>query len=78
VDVFSGCHYDDFESLDKDLLSQLCSFLELFDQVITTLSDETQPTLHQVIPLRIILMDHCAPKGEDSSNIKKLKQFLRK
>ncbi|CAF2914595.1 unnamed protein product, partial [Rotaria sp. Silwood2] len=66
VDIFNDSHYDNFESLDKDLLSHICNFLQVFDEIITTLSDETQPTLHKVIPLRMVLIDHCVPKAKDS------------
>ncbi len=78
IDVFSGSHSHDFESIDKGLLSDLCEFLQRFDQVITILSDETQPTLYKVIPLRNLLIDHCVSKPDDTSGMKKIKDFLSK
>ncbi|CAF2229394.1 unnamed protein product, partial [Rotaria magnacalcarata] len=77
VDAFSGSHYNDFESLDKDLLYHFCEFLRSFDEVITTLSEETQPTLHKVIPLRCFLINHCTPKPDDISGMMKIKLFLQ-
>ncbi|CAF3377684.1 unnamed protein product [Rotaria socialis] len=77
VDAFSGSHYNDFESLDKDLLYQLYEFLRSFDEVITTLSEETQPALHKVIPLQCFLINHCTPKTEDISGMMKIKLFLK-
>ncbi|CAF3071012.1 unnamed protein product [Rotaria sp. Silwood2] len=65
IDVFSGSHSNNFESIDRDLLSDLCQFLQRFDQIITILSDETQPNLYKVIPLRDILIDHCVSKSDD-------------
>ncbi|CAF4038052.1 unnamed protein product [Rotaria sp. Silwood1] len=76
IDIFCGSHYHDFESIDKDLLQKICEFLQPFDETITILSDESQPTLHKVIPLRKFLIEHCVPKQEDLPGIKKLKQFL--
>ncbi|CAF4556800.1 unnamed protein product, partial [Rotaria socialis] len=77
VDAFSGSHYNGFESLDKDLLYQLCEFIRSFDEVITTLSEETQPTLHKVIPLRCLLINHCTQKPDDISGMMKIKLFLQ-
>ncbi|CAF3281405.1 unnamed protein product [Rotaria sp. Silwood2] len=77
IDTFSGSNYNDFESIDQDLLSHICDFLRVFDDVIKTLNDETQPTLHKVIPLRMALNNHCAPKADDSLSIIKLKEFLK-
>ncbi|CAF4234931.1 unnamed protein product, partial [Rotaria socialis] len=48
VDIFSDSHYDNFESIDKDLLSHICNFLQVLEKAITTLSDETQSTLNKV------------------------------
>lgn len=78
IDVFSGSHGQDFESIDKDLLSDLCEFLKRFDQVIEILSDETQPTLHKVIPLRILLINHCEINPDDKPGMKMVKRFLSK
>ncbi len=78
IDVLSGSHYEDFELLDKDLLCQICEFLQKFDEVITILSDKKEPTLHKVIPLRIFLLNHCVAKPEDLSGILTIKQFLSK
>ncbi|CAF3394488.1 unnamed protein product, partial [Rotaria sp. Silwood2] len=60
----------------SDLLQKICEFRQPFDETITILSDESQPTLHKVISLRKFLIEHCVPKQEDLPGIKKLKQFL--
>ncbi|CAF1449139.1 unnamed protein product [Rotaria sp. Silwood1] len=44
MDIFSGSHYNDFESIDKDLLSLICDFLRVFDEIITTLNDAALAT----------------------------------
>lgn len=66
-----------FDSIDRDLLNDICEFLKPFDEVIAILSDEKQPTLHKVIPLRSFLTKHCNEKQDDILAMKKLKRFIR-
>ncbi|CAF5155831.1 unnamed protein product, partial [Rotaria sp. Silwood1] len=64
------------QSIEKDLLSHIGDFLKVFDDMIRTLNDETQPTLHKLIPLRMVLINHCSPKADDALSIIILKKFL--
>lgn len=74
--VINNNFIDYLTGIDKELLEELCNFLELFDQVINQLSDEERPTMHKVLPLRQLLLDHCEIKAEDSDGLKELKFFL--
>ncbi|CAF4085749.1 unnamed protein product [Rotaria sordida] len=67
---------DSLGAIDKDLLEKLCVFLKLFDQAIIQLSDEDKPTIHQVIPIRQLLINHCEIKYDDSDGLKEVKHFL--
>lgn len=77
-DNFSDSYFTEFVSLNKDLLLYICEFLQTFDQTIKSLSDEKQPTIHKVVPLRKFLINHCAQKPEDAPGIRSIKGFLRK
>ncbi|CAF4341330.1 unnamed protein product, partial [Rotaria magnacalcarata] len=59
-------------AIDKELLEELCTFLKIFDQVIDALSEEEKPTMHKVIPVRQLLLNHCDLKYEDSGELKEL------
>lgn len=74
--ILSKHFMDDFIFIDKDLLKELCDFLELFDRVIKDFSEEERPTLHLVIPYRQLLIDHCTIKYDDSVGLKELKLFI--
>jgi len=76
--VINNNFMDYLSDIDKELLEELCVFLELFDQVINQLSDEERPTMHKVVALRQLLLDHCELKSEDSDGLKELKLFLGK
>ena len=65
-------------AIDKDLLEELCIFLQLFDQAINQLSDEDKPTIHQVIPIRQLLINHCEVALDDSDGLKEVKNFVGK
>ncbi|CAF4940274.1 unnamed protein product [Rotaria sp. Silwood1] len=67
---------DSLAAIDKDLLEELCVFLKLFDQAIIQLSDEDKPTIHQVILIRQLLINHCEVKYDDSDGLKAIKYFL--
>ncbi|CAF4171703.1 unnamed protein product [Rotaria sp. Silwood2] len=51
-------------------------FLKLFDQAIDQLSDEDKPTIHQVIPIRQLLINYCEVKVDDSDGLKEVKCFV--
>ncbi|CAF1548897.1 unnamed protein product, partial [Adineta ricciae] len=67
---------DDFVSIDKELMKELCDFLELFDRVINDFSEEERPTSDLVIPYRQLLIDHCKINRDDSVGLKELKLFI--
>lgn len=69
-------YIDYFTSIDKELLEEVCRFLKLFDKAINQLSEEERPTMHMVLPIRQLLLNHCEPKVEDSAELKELKLFL--
>ena len=76
--VFSGSHSLYFESIDKDLLSDVCEFLQRSVQITATLSDKTKPVLFKVVSLSNQLIDYCLSKSDEISGMKKLKSFLSK
>jgi hypothetical protein len=69
---------DDYNMVDKELLDDVCDFLEAFDEVLDALNEDKQPCLHRVIPLRQQLINKCEVKEVDSSAIIQLKVFLGK
>ncbi len=74
--VLNNNYLSYFTLIDKDLLEEVCKFLELFDEVINKLSQEERPTMYMVIPLRQPLLHHCQSQFEDSTELKELKSFL--
>ncbi|CAF4131697.1 unnamed protein product [Rotaria sordida] len=78
VGVINKNLIDCLAAIDKDLLEELCVFLKLFDQAIDQLSDEDKPTIHQVIPIRQLLINHYEIKCDDSNGIKEIKRFVGK
>ncbi|CAF1283129.1 unnamed protein product [Rotaria magnacalcarata] len=74
--VLSSGYIDYLTGVDKDLLEEVCQFLIVFDNAINQLSEEERPTMHQVLPIRQLLIDHCEVIFEDSSELKELKLFL--
>ncbi|CAF3656976.1 unnamed protein product [Rotaria socialis] len=74
--VLNSGYIDYLTSVDKDLLKEVCRFLIVFDNAIDQLSAEERPTMHQALPIRQLLIDHCEVKFEDSSELKELKLFL--
>lgn len=67
---------DDYNMIDKELLDEICDFLEAFDEVIIALNEDKQPSLHRVLPLRQHLLNKCEVKEGDSMAIIQLKVFL--
>ncbi len=69
---------ENYNAIEKDLLDNVCDFLEPFQEVINALSEDQQPCLHRVMPLRQCLIDQCNQNESDSSVIIQLKSFLGK
>ncbi|CAF4448896.1 unnamed protein product, partial [Rotaria socialis] len=63
-------------AIDKELLEEVCVFLKPFDRAIVELSEEEKPTMHKVIPIRQLLLNHCDLKYADSDELKELKFFV--
>ncbi|CAF3417542.1 unnamed protein product [Rotaria socialis] len=74
--VLNNNYLSYFTVIDKELLEEVCKFLELFEEVINKLSQEERPTIYMVIPLRQLLINHCEPQFEDTAELKELKVFL--
>ncbi|CAF2003862.1 unnamed protein product [Rotaria magnacalcarata] len=67
---------DSFNLIDKKSLDDICCFLQPFDEVIQSLSEDHRPTLHKVIPYRQCLINKCEINEEDSTVIAELQAFL--
>ncbi|CAM4952529.1 unnamed protein product [Rotaria socialis] len=63
-------------AIDKELLEEVCVFLKPFDRAIVELSEEEKPTMHKVIPIRQLLLNHYDLKYADSDELKELKFFV--
>lgn len=74
--IISSSYLNDYLSIDKDFLQQICDFLAPFDEVIVQLSDTKRPNLHRVLPLRQYLINLCERKDDDPNGIQQLKTFL--
>ena len=57
-----------YSTIDREILQQICDFISIFDEVIDKLSDDSQPTIHRVIPLRQHLIDVCSMLDNDNDN----------
>jgi len=67
---------NDYELIDKDLLSQICLFLKPFEEVIEQLSSDTKPTIYKVLPFKQCLLNHCKLQPDDHDGIRQIKTFL--
>ncbi|CAF4349311.1 unnamed protein product [Rotaria socialis] len=67
---------NDYESIDKDLLSYICSFLKPFEEVIEQLSSDTKPTIYKVLPFKQYLLNQCKFHSDDHDGIQQIKIFL--
>ncbi|CAF1448781.1 unnamed protein product [Rotaria sordida] len=88
LDLFQDCFFqlpeiilnskmmDNYNLIDKELLDDICKFLEPFQEVIDSLNVDQEPTLHRVIPLRQYLIKKCDVQEGDSVAIIQLKIFL--
>ncbi|CAF4996325.1 unnamed protein product, partial [Rotaria socialis] len=65
--VLNNNYLSYFTVIDKELLEEVCKFLELFEEVINKLNQEERPTIYMVIPLRQLLINHCEPQFEDTA-----------
>jgi hypothetical protein len=66
----------DYNSIDKQLLDDICRLLQPFEEVIEALSEDHRPSLHRVIPLRHCPINKCEINEEDSTAVSELKLFL--
>ncbi len=69
---------DSYSLIDKEILDDICRFLQPFEEVIEALSEDHRPSLHRVIPLRQCLINKCEINEEDSTAVAELKVFLGK
>ncbi|CAM4876624.1 unnamed protein product [Rotaria socialis] len=67
---------ENYNVIEKELLDDICNFLEPFQDVINALSKDRQPCLHRLMPHGQCLVEHCHKKETDSSVIMQLKSFL--
>lgn len=67
---------NDYESIDKDLLSYICSFLKPFETIFNELSSDTKPTIYKVLPFKSYLLNHCKIHIDDHDGIQQIKTFL--
>ncbi|CAF4341125.1 unnamed protein product [Rotaria socialis] len=67
---------ENYNAIEKDLLDDICNFLEPFQDVINDLSKDRQPCRHQVMSHRQCLIEHCYQKETDSTVIMELKSFV--
>jgi len=67
---------NEYESIDKDLLSYICLFLKPFDEVLEQFSSDTKPTIYKVLPFKQYLLNHCKIHPDDHDGIQQVKTFL--
>lgn len=67
---------NDYNLIDKQVLDDICGFLEPLQEVLDALSEDQQPSLYRVLPLRKALINLCEAKEIDSDAIIQLKIFL--
>ncbi|CAF1523574.1 unnamed protein product, partial [Rotaria sp. Silwood1] len=67
---------NDYSLIEKELLDDICNYLEPFQEILDAVSEDQQPSLHRVIPLRQYLMNKCEVKEEDSATIIRLEVLL--
>ena len=61
--------------LDKEFLEKLCSFLEVFDDVIEQLRHGKLSTIYKILPFRRLL-DESEIKPNDSDGLKAMNFYL--
>lgn len=69
---------NNYNSIDKEILDCICEFLDPFQEVIEALSEDQEPTLHRVLPLRQCLINKCNVTENDIPAVIQLKIFLGK
>jgi hypothetical protein len=75
-DVLDRALMNDYECIDKDLLSYICKFLEPFEEVIQQLSSDTKPTIYKVLPFKQYLLNECRIHPDDHDGVQQVKTFL--
>ena len=76
VDVLDSNVMNNYELIDKNLLTGVCVFLKEFGQTIVHISSDTKPTIYQVLPFRQYLLNHCKIHPDDHDGIQQIKIFL--
>ncbi|CAF3571137.1 unnamed protein product [Rotaria socialis] len=76
--VLERAFMNDYESIDKDLLSCICLFLKPFEEVIEQFSSDTKPTIYKVLPFKQYLSNHCKIHADDHDGTQQVKTFLEK
>lgn len=76
--VLESTNISNYNSVDEELLKQVCAFFSKFEQVIKELSDDQRPTIYRVIPLRRFLINACQIESDDLPGLHKVKMFLGK
>jgi hypothetical protein len=74
--VLDRAFMNDYECIDKDLLSYICKFLQPFDEAIEQLSFDTKPTIYKVLPFKQYLLNECKIHPDDHDGIQQVKTFL--
>ncbi|CAF3815864.1 unnamed protein product, partial [Rotaria sp. Silwood1] len=55
---------NDYNLIEKELLDDICNYLEPFQEILDAVSEDQQPSLHRIIPLRQYLMNKCEEKQQ--------------
>ena len=72
VGVLNNNVMNNYELIDKDLLTSVCVFLQEFDQAIAHLSSDTKPAIYKVLPFKL---NHCKIHPGDHDGIQQIKIF---
>jgi len=66
-----------YSLINRQILREICNFINTFDEVMEKLSDDIRPTLHRVVPLRQHLIDHCSVlNDDDDDDLLHVKKFI--
>ncbi|CAF4704596.1 unnamed protein product, partial [Rotaria sp. Silwood2] len=60
---------NDYNLIEKELLDDICNYLEPFQEILGAVSEDQQLSLHRVIPLRQYLMNKCEVRKKIMLNI---------
>jgi hypothetical protein len=76
VGVLDRTFMNNYELIDKDLLSYICTFLKPFDEILEQFSADTKPTIYKVLPFKQYLLNQCKIHPDDHDDIQQIKTFL--